>query len=1176
MVMMNAQKKAIDAITIMNVAMTNIRLYPPSAAIIRNSVNRVYQVMTDILKHENSVVYAESGPNYIICGRFFSEQDQRRYPHARAFLELLSKFGIRSVSFEKRLTKPEVKTFLNIVSKNPEEIEKEKGLKGALEREKLPNIIIDHKVYVVVDRDQQIVAGLDIKDGEIIRFLTGDQALPAEDLQRIKELARDPRWIHQVFQAGLAYVMRRKEWKSYEKLSEIVLHMIQTIEEISDGSNKEKVSRELARSIAGLEDDMLVLVLSQNIEGMFSNRFFDHVIDVLDDDKFERLAAKLKQIDGKAVVKRENPNAATPKQKAADQAYSFMMRSGKGGRLADRIQRRMEEERRRMRQREAELKAALHSILQGEESPFLKEQVMEALPEYIGRLFKAGKGEVAVAILQKLSQKLCHDDPEIRKSVSLTLSFIGRMLLSEGRDEVMVKILPDLLQWMKMETGPPTLAYKGIATQLEELAQKLIEDRSLLECNAILETFNRMQYGEKDRDEGIRRMAEAALRDIATEGVLDMLLQELQSSVEERRKQAVRGLIQLGGIAIERLLDILQESRDMAERVRILNLVSEMGETAVPMLVKKIRESGPWYYLRNLILMLGKVGAEKEVAVLQPYLKHEDFRVQREAVNSIYNIGGKFRGPTLLAALGDAEERLKISIVDMLGALEYENAVDRLLEMFESKSFFSKKADEKLKEKICSALGRIGSEKAVPVLRAVAEQKSLLGIKSYPEPIREAASTALIRIHNAQLRKKEFQDEGFKKTRIGAESRSALILPAVSPVKPQGLKNQTSPAEAPLPESEAGVQAIDFSLPSTPSDKTVKRNNDTIEETAVSLLYKAIVAHARKKEFKEAEALRQQLIDTDAMALTEIIRAGEIIEAMKSDAGDIEPDHLEIWSNLYDSLTPEEADGLYYAMEEGLYEADEPVFQQGSRNDRLIFIRQGQLRQGFSRGEREILIKTIGKGDIVGEDTFFSFSVCTTSLVALSLTKVNFIEKKVLEKWSRKFPALESKLHDYCLRQGRLHEILKDKGMDRRQQKRADLTGIASIHLLSPDGKPTGKTFRGGLLDISRGGLSFLIKAANPKKVSLLLGRKLGMQFEIPKPLLQALQLSWEIPPEKPRIQIRRIGTVIGVTHRREEDYSVHIRFEENLDRAVSRPASAPVQTQATSMPVRTRRVVGK
>jgi HEAT repeat protein len=1174
MVMMNAQKKAIDAITIMNVAMTNIRLYPPSAAIIRNSVNRVYQVLTDILKHENSVVYAESGRNYIICGRFFSEQDQRRYPHARAFLELLSKFGIRSVSFEKRLTKPEVKTFLNIVSKNPEEIEKEKGLKGALEREKLPNIIIDHKVYVVVDRDQQIVAGLDIKDGEIIRFLTGDQALPAEDLQRIKELARDPGWINQVFQAGLAYVMRRKEWKSYEKLSEIVLHMIQTMEEISDEPDKEKVSRELARSIAGLEDDMLVLVLSQNIEGMFSNRLFDHVIDVLDDDKFERLAAKLKQIDGKAVVKRENPNAAAPKQKAADQAYSFMMRSGKGGRLADRIQRRMEEERRRMRQREAELKAALHSILQGEEAPFLKERVMEALPEYIDRLFKAGKGEVAVAILQKLSQKLCHDDPDIREPVSLSLSFIGRMLLSEGRDEVMVKILPDLLHWMKLETGSPTIAYKGIATQLQELAQKLIEDRSLLECNAILETFNRMQYGEKDRDEAIRRMAETALRDIATEGVLDMLLQELQSSVEERRKQAVRGLVQLGGIAIERLLDILQESRDMAERVRILNLVSEMGEAAVPMLVKKIRESGPWYYLRNLILMLGKVGAEKEVAVLQPYLKHEDFRVQREAVNSIYNIGGKFRGPTLLAVLGEAEERLRISIVDMLGALEYENAVDRLLEMFESKSFFSKKADEKLKEKICSALGRIGSEKAVPMLRAVAEQKSLLGIKSYPEPIREAASTALIRIHNAQLRKNELQDEGFKKTRIGTGGRSDLNLPGVSPNR--GREGQTSPAQAPSTESKTGVQAIDFSLPSTPSDKTVKRNNDTIEDTAVSLLYKAIVAHARKKEFKEAEALRQQLIDTDAMALTEIIRAGEIIEAMKFDAGDIEPDHLEIWSDLYDSLTPEEADGLYYAMEEGIYEADEPVFQQGARNDRLIFIRQGQLRLGFSRGEREILIKTVGKGDIVGEDTFFSFSVCTTSLVALSLTKVNFIEKKVLEKWGRKFPALESKLHHYCLRQGKLHEILKNKGMDRRQQERVDLTGIASVHLLSPDGKMTGKRFRGGLLDISHGGLSFLIKAANPKNVSLLLGRKLGMQFEMAKPLLQALQLKWKVPPEKPRIQIRRIGTVIGVTHREEEDYSVHIRFEESLDLVVSKPASASAQTQAASAPVRTRRVVGK
>ena len=113
----------------------------------------------------------------------------------------------------------------------------------------------------------------------------------------------------------------------------------------------------------------------------------------------------------------------------------------------------------------------------------------------------------------------------------------------------------------------------------------------------------------------------------------------------------------------------------------------------------------------------------------------------------------------------------------------------------------------------------------------------------------------------------------------------------------------------------------------------------------------------------------------------------------------------------------------------------------------------------------------------------------------------------MLETWKETFPALESKLHDYCLRSERIRDILRNKGMDRRIHKRVNLGGTVSVDLLNPSGGPTGKNFKGSFLDISVGGISFQIKSSSRKNVSLLLGRKLGMTFEMSPELCNNLEM---------------------------------------------------------------------
>ena len=73
------------------------------------------------------------------------------------------------------------------------------------------------------------------------------------------------------------------------------------------------------------------------------------------------------------------------------------------------------------------------------------------------------------------------------------------------------------------------------------------------------------------------------------------------------------------------------------------------------------------------------------------------------------------------------------------------------------------------------------------------------------------------------------------------------------------------------------------------------RDGDT--QAAVKCFYDLVSQHARAKNFPKAEAMRERLMAVDDMALTEIIKSAEIIEAEKS--GAIDQNHLEHFKALY-------------------------------------------------------------------------------------------------------------------------------------------------------------------------------------------------------------------------------------------------------------------------------------
>jgi HEAT repeat protein len=81
----------------------------------------------------------------------------------------------------------------------------------------------------------------------------------------------------------------------------------------------------------------------------------------------------------------------------------------------------------------------------------------------------------------------------------------------------------------------------------------------------------------------------------------------------------------------QHLLDRLREEEDRRIRKSLLLILSSFAEEIIPDLARRMANA-EWYYLRNLIHILGESGSEAAVRPVASQLEHRDPRVRRAAL----------------------------------------------------------------------------------------------------------------------------------------------------------------------------------------------------------------------------------------------------------------------------------------------------------------------------------------------------------------------------------------------------------------------------------------------------------------------------------------------------------------------------------------------------------------
>ena len=731
------------------------------------------------------------------------------------------------------------------------------------------------------------------------------------------------------------------------------------------------------------------------------------------------------------------------------------------------------------------IRTALGQLLQGRLEVLRTPGIARAVPGAIARLLANRKDQAADRLLVRLVIGLRESEGALRTVTAACLAQTADQLAAAGQWQRLEKLLPALEEILRICGNDTQCAAKAI-TAIERQAKHFMEIRDYGQASATLVPLIDLITGEGREHSLLGSRARAALDGLASLPLMEKILDDYLHR-ERLREDAGRLLTELGRKSAQFLLVRLSESESRSERIELLDLIGAIGRPAKDALLENLQQPAPWYVVRNLIRLLGEVGDSSCFDAIAAFLGHKDLRVQQEVITTLGRIGGPRRKSFFLKVRDTLHPRLLPMLVRQLGQIPDDSLVIPLEDLFEESLRRTQPGQRDLQVEICRALARIGSKKALPFLKKIARARQVAGSTDYDQEVRQAAEAAIRQIQG---------------TRSTQETRSR-------PAAPRTRQHD------PIANQEANIFRM------AAQGKT---------EEAKQALFDLVVDCARKGEFATAERLRERIYEIDPMALTEIIRSGEIIEQEKT--GAISRDQLQTWSRLLDKLTPEEFSAIYHELEQRQYQPEESIVNQGDRNDELFFIDHGSVKVSYTRGEREIFVTSLNAGMIAGEN-FFNPSFWTISLTALTPVRISVLKRGSFARWHSEYPGLESKLRDFYNRCNNIRDLLRKKGLDRRRCARYQLSRKVQIQMIDTSGKPIGRGFRGELADISEGGLSFLVRITKRENTRLLLGRT--MRVTIP------------VAADPDHVQVEGLAIGVAPFHLLESDFSVHLRFNDPL-----------------------------
>lgn len=210
------------------------------------------------------------------------------------------------------------------------------------------------------------------------------------------------------------------------------------------------------------------------------------------------------------------------------------------------------------------------------------------------------------------------------------------------------------------------------------------------------------------------------------------------------------------------MLGTLSQCQDKDQRLRLLNLIPETGEDAIPSLVEELNNTPSWYYARNIIHLITKIGDPELFTYVEPFMEHKDIRVQHEVIEC----ARKINCDGLLKALNVCDDRLKPNLIRLLGPLKKDKIGNTFRGILENYAIFDENIQDDIVQEVCSFIHYYPGERSEKVIETLLDDYK--EFKHFKEDTFKAIEYAYLALQN--ISRGQNVEEEIPEIEIGPDS----------------------------------------------------------------------------------------------------------------------------------------------------------------------------------------------------------------------------------------------------------------------------------------------------------------------------------------------------------------------------------------------------------------------
>jgi HEAT repeat protein len=218
----------------------------------------------------------------------------------------------------------------------------------------------------------------------------------------------------------------------------------------------------------------------------------------------------------------------------------------------------------------------------------------------------------------------------------------------------------------------------------------------------------------------------------------------------------------LGAAAAHSFLLALAEEPDKSRRRRLLELVVSFGPAIAGPARERLTDSR-WYVVRNMIVILQRVGDHAAMPEIRMCANHPDLRVRLEAIKWMLAYDTGMPRELLNKAINDPDPKVAEAAVSLAGSYGIKEALEPLVAIVAGLDLLRKR--ESIRLKALKALGELGDPAALvhlerfftrewlPLVSKAERRAAYRSLQSYPVEARAGLVARGMESRDAEIRR---------------------------------------------------------------------------------------------------------------------------------------------------------------------------------------------------------------------------------------------------------------------------------------------------------------------------------------------------------------------------------------------------------------------------------------